>query len=80
VLLKADAAPDSPRWTDEDIRTVLGSGLTGQCLRRRIPDRAILEHETGAWERDRNARVRTIDWRFTTADASIKLKRLYPSL
>jgi hypothetical protein len=54
--------------------------LAGQCLRRRIPDRPTLEHETAAWERARNARARTIDWRFTTADARIKLKRLYPSL
>jgi hypothetical protein len=54
--------------------------LSGQCLRRRIPDRPTLDHETRAWERDRNARPSTIDWRFTTADARIKLKRLYPSL
>jgi hypothetical protein len=54
--------------------------LAGQCLRRRIPDRPTLEHETTAWERDRNARARTFDWRFTTADARIKLKGLYPSL
>ncbi len=54
--------------------------LAGQCLRRRIPDRSTLERETVAWEHDRNTRSRTIDWRFTTADARIKLKRLYPSL
>lgn len=54
--------------------------LTGQCLRRRIPDQATLAHQTAAWERARNARPTTISWRFTTADARIKLKRLYPSL
>jgi DDE superfamily endonuclease len=54
--------------------------LAGQCLRRRIPDQATLAHQTAAWERARNARPRPIAWRFTTADARIKLKRLYPSL
>ena len=54
--------------------------LAGPCLRRRIPNRPSRERETTAWERDRNVRARIIDWRFTTADARIKLKRLYPSL
>jgi hypothetical protein len=53
--------------------------LAGQCLDRRLPDRATLEREVAAWERERNAAARTIDWRFTTADARIKLKHLYPS-
>ena len=54
--------------------------LSRQCLRRRLPDLAGLTDETTAWARDRNARTRTIDWRFTTPDARIKLQRLYPSL
>jgi hypothetical protein len=54
--------------------------LSSQCLRRRIPDLATLTREAAAWERDRNARTTTIAWRFTTADARIKLHRLYPSL
>jgi hypothetical protein len=54
------------------------SALAGQCLDRRIADRATLEREVAAWEARRNAASRTIDWRFTTADARIKLKRLYP--
>jgi hypothetical protein len=53
--------------------------LAGQCLDRRLPDRATLEREAAAWEAARNAATRTIDWRFTTADARIKLKHLYPS-
>ncbi len=53
--------------------------LAGQCLARRIPDRAALEREVAAWEAARNAATRTIDWRFTTADARIKLKHLYLS-
>jgi hypothetical protein len=52
--------------------------LAEQCLDRRIADRATLEREVVAWETRRNAATRTIDWRFTTADARIKLKRLYP--
>jgi DDE superfamily endonuclease len=53
--------------------------LTEQCLDRRLPNRATLAREVGAWEQERNTRASTIDWRFTTADARIKLKRLYPS-
>ena len=53
--------------------------LAAQCLDCRIPDRATLEREVAAWEAARNAATRTIDWRFTTADARIKLKHLYPS-
>lgn len=52
--------------------------LAGQCLDRRLADRASLEREVAAWEARRNAARRTIDWRFTTADARIKLKHLYP--
>ena len=55
------------------------SVLAGQCLDRRLPDRATLEREVAAWVQDRNAATRAIDWRFTTADARIILKHLYPS-
>jgi hypothetical protein len=56
------------------------SVLSGQCLDQRIPDQPALEHEVAAWETDRNAANATVNWRFTTADARIKLKRLYPSI
>lgn len=56
------------------------SVLTRQCLDRRIPDRQTLKQEVAAWEETRNREVHTVDWRFTTADARIKLKRLYPSI
>jgi DDE superfamily endonuclease len=56
------------------------SVLSRQCLNRRVPDAAALQREVQAWQDRRNATVRTVDWRFTTADARIKLKRLYPSL
>jgi hypothetical protein len=54
------------------------SVLARQCLNRRIPDRETLTQEVAAWEAERNARGVVADWRFTTADARIKLKRLYP--
>jgi hypothetical protein len=52
--------------------------LVRQCLNRRIPNKAILEQQVLVWQNDRNAKVVKVDWRFTTADARIKLKRLYP--
>jgi hypothetical protein len=51
-----------------------------QCLARRIPDIPTLAGEAGAWESRRNAMSVKIDWQFTTADARIKLRRLYPVL
>lgn len=53
--------------------------LGRQCLDRRIESQEILAQETTAWEQQRDAHCVRIDWRFTTADARIKLKRLYPS-
>jgi len=56
------------------------SVLARQCLDQRIPDKKTLQRESAAWERRRNRLCRRIDWRFTTDDARIKLKRLYPSI
>lgn len=56
------------------------SVLARQCLDRRIADKATLEQEVAAWEVRRNTAGITVDWQFTTADARIKLKRLYPTL
>ncbi len=56
------------------------SALGRQCLDRRIPDRETLEREVAAWEAERNALGGAVNWRFTTEDARIKLKRLYPSI
>ncbi len=56
------------------------SVLASQCLRRRIPDKASLIQEVGAWELRRNAAHASVDWHFTAADARIKLRRLYPVL
>jgi hypothetical protein len=54
--------------------------LSRQCLDRRIESQDILTREVTTWEHDRNTCRSKIDWQFTTADARIKLKRLYPSL
>lgn len=54
--------------------------LTRQCLQRRIPDKRSLAREVSAWEQQRNGIQAKVNWRFTTDDARIKLKRLYPSL
>jgi hypothetical protein len=54
--------------------------LDRQCLDRRIADRDTVQREASAWAAARNERQMTVDWRFTTADARIKLKRLYPSI
>ena len=54
------------------------SVLNRQCLDRCIPDKATLAQETAAWATTRNSNGATVNWRFTTEDARIKLKRLYP--
>jgi DDE superfamily endonuclease len=53
--------------------------LSGQCLDRRIPDEATLTAAVAAWEEARNTTATQVNWRFTTADARIKLRHLYPS-
>ncbi len=54
--------------------------LSRQCLDQRIADKATLESEVASWTEKRNALEATVIWRFTTADARIKLHRLYPSV
>ena len=56
------------------------SVLARQCLDRRIPDLETLRREVAAWEQKRNAAVVKVDWQFTTTDARVKLKRLYPTI
>lgn len=54
--------------------------LGRQCLERRSAEREVLVREVAVWQEKRNAAVVKVDWQFTTADARIKLKRLYPSI
>ena len=56
------------------------SVLHRQCLHARIPDKQTLMQQVAAWQNRRNASASTVNWRFTTADARIKLARLYPSI
>jgi len=56
------------------------SVLSSQCLDRRIPDKQTLIEEVHAWEANRNKHHTKADWHFTTADARVKLKRLYPTI
>ena len=56
------------------------SVLSRQCLGQRIESAEELEREVAAWEEPRNERAAEVKWRFTTADARIKLRHLYPSL
>jgi hypothetical protein len=55
------------------------SVLARQCLDHRIPDKASLAGEVALWQARRNRAGTGVNWRFTTADARIKLHRLYPS-
>ena len=56
------------------------SVLSSQCLDRRIPDKQKLTEEVTAWEANRNKNNAKANWQFTTADARVKLNRLYPTL
>ena len=56
------------------------AALSTQCLNRRIGSMARLKEVVAAWEEERNELAIGVDWRFTTADARIVLRRLYPAL
>lgn len=74
--LEIHYTPKHGSWLD--MAELQLSVLCRQCLDRRIPERAMLEREVAAWLRDHQAKP--IEWRFTTKDARIKLKKLYPSI
>jgi hypothetical protein len=54
--------------------------LHRQCLARRIPDADVLAQEVAAWQEERNTCKKPVNWQFTTTDARVKLRRLYPTL
>ena len=56
------------------------SVIEKQCLGERIPDQTTLSKRVESWQTDRNNRSKKIDWQFETADARIKLRRLYPQI
>jgi hypothetical protein len=76
--LEIHYTPKHGSWLD--IAEIELSALARQCLDRRIPDRETLTKEVAAWEAERNAAQLTVHWHFTSADARVKLKHLYPSL
>lgn len=76
--LEIHYTPKHGSWLD--IAEIELSALARQCLDRRIPDQATLKREVAAWTAARNAAQVTVSWRFTAADARIKLKHLYPTL
>ena len=56
------------------------SVLKSQCLDRRIAELSSMQTEVGTWENNRNNMSKALEWQFTTDDARIRLKRLYPKL
>jgi hypothetical protein len=70
--------PEHGSWLN--IAEIELSVLSRQCLSRRVADASTLEKKVDIFERERNSAQVTVDWQFTTADARIKLKRLYPQI
>jgi hypothetical protein len=75
--LEIHHTPNHGSWLN--IAEVELAALTRQCLDRRIDDLDTLNAELAAWQRQTNADQRQVDWQFTTADARIKLRHLYPN-
>jgi DDE superfamily endonuclease len=75
-LLELPYTPKHGSWLN--LAAIELSVLTKQCLTRRIAAIETLRQETKAWEHERHAKQTGVDWHFTTEDARIRLKRLYP--
>lgn len=76
--LEIHYTPKHGSWLN--IAEIALSGLSTQCLDRRLPDVATTQREVAAWEASRNGDPIPVKWRFTTADARIRLRHLYPNL
>jgi hypothetical protein len=76
--LEIHYTPKQGSWLN--IAEIELSVLSWQCLDRRFADETAFRAEVTAWQNRRNARAGTVNWRLTTDDARITLKRLYPSL
>jgi hypothetical protein len=70
--------PEHGSWLD--VAECELSVLARQCLDQRFSDQAAVEEAAAAWQAERNAAQCTVHWHFTTADARVKLRRLYPTL
>ena len=75
--LEIHHTPQHGSWLN--IAEIELSALTRQCLDRRLSDLVVLNTELAAWHHATNAAQRQVDWQFTTADARIKLRHLYPA-
>lgn len=75
--LEIHYTPRNGSWLN--VAEVELSVLSSQCLDRRIPDAPALDGELAAWGRRRNDEASKVTWQFTTADARVKLRRLYPT-
>jgi hypothetical protein len=78
IRAKLDIHPTPKHGRRLNIAEIEFCLLSRQCLDRRIPDRATLTTEVAAWVAARNADGAAVEWRFTTEDARIKLRHLYP--
>lgn len=70
--------PEHGSWLN--IAEIELSVLHRQCLNRRLEDAAAVEREVSAWQQQRNAKAVKVNWQFTTTDARVKLRRLYPAM
>lgn len=68
VLLLTDQGEHGPGWEDRRVAD------------RKIGSLARLKREVATWDDDQNERIVGVSWRFTAADARVKLKRLYPTI
>jgi len=75
--LELHYTPKHGSWLD--MAEIEFSVLSRQCLDQRIPDEPTLVRQVTAWEEDRNDNATKVNWQFTTQDARIKLRKLYPS-
>jgi hypothetical protein len=76
--LEIHYTPRNGSWLN--VAEVELSVLAEQCLKRRIKDAATLDAELGAWTAQRNKDKSVVKWQFTTADARVKLRKLYPTI
>ena len=74
--LEIHYTPKHGSWLN--IAEIEMSVLSNQCLKERIPDIEFLKEQVSAWANDRNNKSKAVNWQFTTEDARIKLKKLYP--
>ena len=85
ILLKSDCKGEGTAHPETwqswlNMAEIELSALVRQCLDRRIPDKETINKEVKAWQDQRNSAVVKVHWQFTTADARVKLKSLYPKI